>query len=142
MAVNKPGLSVADVFKQLKNQHADLLLLESFVRDFIEQGSRIPTNPLDWQKYPLSERDAAKFVQSVINVLEQLACRFAHSTDDLVYSEATTLAQTVHTIVAERYDFQPCNIRIMSPTRRMEAAGVVEVVQGDDGDLYVKPKEL
>jgi hypothetical protein len=133
-------LSFAQIFDQLEKQEAGKLPLWSGFRPEITQRtSAVTSNPPGWEAVALNERAAATLIQSAIAILEEMATRFAHTTDDPVYEEATNIAQGLHCIIAAAYGFQPCTIRIMSPTRQLEAAGLVKVERGSDGELYVQP---
>ncbi len=113
------GISVAQLFQLLETKHRDVILLSSFQKELSEEMVRIHGAVSEWQNAILDERGAAEFIQFAIRLLEQMAIRSAGSPNHEVYGEATRLAQTVQTILADRYGFRHSTITIMSPTERL-----------------------
>lgn len=137
--MSESALTVDEIFERAQASLPENSLFASFRKEFTDRTEEQCGNSAGWINQKLSERQAAAFLQSVIGILEETSINLAHTTDDSVYGEATQIAQTIQHICAEVYDFQECTIRIMSPTRRMEAAGLAKVSTGKDGQLYIQP---
>lgn len=133
-------MTFRQIFEKAKEQLGkDNLLFKFFLERIIRVVNDVSSNPRDWQdRKDISQKDAIDFYNCALGILFELATGFAHTTDDPVYEEATQIVAVLRTILITEFAVELEEVQIMSPSRMMEARGLVEIVEDAGGEEVVR----
>lgn len=120
------------------NQRWGYLLFDFFWREFTKKMDAV--NSSDWSKFVLDpEQPEAIFslYEQVLHTLQPLARQLADINDDSVYEGATSIADTIREILNRKFGVELQEVEIMSPSKRMAEAGLLEFIEDTNGENMV-----
>ena len=128
---------------QRKFEGSTKMLCGFVVEDAIAWGSQ--DNPADWQDHEIDGDNAINVYGFFIGRLKSKAIELESIPDDPVWEQANEILATVRQTLEETHDDGDLyldEVTIVPPYKEMAALGLLDVVEGADGEQYVVPTPL
>lgn len=136
-------MTYKELFETVKQKLTDSnqLLFVFAARDLITKINSIPSNPTSWQEFDIDGYGAVMLYSVFIRTLKDRAGQLASIEDDPVWQQATDVVAVLRETLIEIEvdgDIVLYEEEILSPSREMEAAGLLAITKGEDGRQYVE----
>lgn len=119
-------------------------LFQSILQEVIVYVEKY-NNPPNWQDFQIGGEEAIQIYGLFMYILGNKAVEMESIEDDPVWEDANEILEAIRTTLEETHDDGDLELHketLLPPYKQMEQAGLVEVVEGADGQKYVNPTQL
>jgi hypothetical protein len=120
------------------------LLFQFVLREVIAYIEKF-NQPPNWQNFDIDGGAAINLYGVFICVLHNKAVELESIEDDPVWQDANEILEIIRATLEETHDDGDLTLNkktLLPPHEEMVQAGLIEIVEGDDGQRYVKPTPL